>query len=91
MTLIIGMKYDKGLVLIGDTKIVKDGSKDQHENKITAPLTGNRVAVGAAGFTDLSKEFNRKIGQLVNQRLTEYKHLNMKDLNGTGISMDDII
>lgn len=90
-TLIIGMKYDKGIVLIGDTKIVKLGSKDYHENKITAPLTGNRVAFGSAGVTDLSKEFNRKISQLVTQRVTEYRHLNMKALNGTGINIDDII
>lgn len=55
MTLIIGLKYKEGVVLIGDTKIL-DGSDYYHDNKISNPLEGAKIAVGSAGFTQLSKE-----------------------------------
>ena len=89
MTLIIGMIYKEGLILIGDTKI-SGGADEAYDNKIVAPVAGLNVAVGSAGFTQLAKDFNLKIYHLVQQRLAEYRLANIRDLSGTGTSINDI-
>lgn len=89
MTFIIGMKYNEGIVLIGDTKIT-EGTNYYYDNKIKSPIPSIHVAVGSAGLTAISKDFNRQIIDLVNQRISEYHSANLKDLAGTGLSIDDI-
>ena len=89
MTLIIGMKYKEGIILIGDT-MVSGGSETTHDNKIVAPVQGINVAVGSAGFTQLAKEFNQKITIRVQERLSEYRLANIRDLMGTGIDITEI-
>lgn len=89
MTLIIGMKYKEGIVLIGDTKI-SGRSEAFHENKIVTPVPNIQVAVGSAGFTQLAKEFSTKIQVRVTERLAEYRIKNMRDLFGTGIDIAEI-
>ncbi len=91
MTLIIGMKYKEGIVLIGDRKVLDDNTGRSHwENKIDAPIAGVRVAVGAAGFTDLSREFNRKIGNMVDDRVNAFRLGNIVALNGTDIDIKEV-
>jgi len=89
MTLIIGMKYKDGIVLIGDTKIV-EGNNFHHNNKIEAPLEGIKVAVGSAGLTALSKDFNRKLSDTVAQRLREYEMANLREITNSPISFEDV-
>lgn len=89
MTLIIGMKYKEGIVLIGDTKII-DGTNYHYENKIEAPVSGINTAVGSAGLTALAKDFNRKINDLVPQRIREYEMANLRELNGSPFKIEDI-
>jgi 20S proteasome alpha/beta subunit len=88
-TLIIGLKIKDGVVLIGDTKIT-DGTDFHHEEKIVAPLEGTQFAIGSAGITQLSKEFNAKVKILLEQRVAEYRLMNMKTLYGSGIDIKDI-
>ncbi|MFA6989810.1 MAG: hypothetical protein WC197_07055 [Candidatus Gastranaerophilaceae bacterium] len=89
MTLILGIKYKDGIVLIGDTKITQ-GSSYYYDNKIEAPVSGIKVAVGSAGLTALSKDFNRKVNDLVTQRISEYRFANIKELVGTGVNIEDV-
>ena len=41
------------------------------------PLEGIKVSVGSAGLTALSKEFNRKLGELVKKRIKEHEMANL--------------
>ena len=88
MTLIIGIKLKEGIILIGDRKISTGDEHPFFMDKIKAPIMA-RVAVGAAGLRDLSKEFNRKIVNQVNSRTAEYRLANIKQFNGTGINFLD--
>jgi len=90
MTLILGMRYDQGLVLIGDTKVMDGKNNFHHENKIVNPVENVNVAVGCAGFTQLAKEFNVKINFQVQTRISQVRLANMRDLNGTGKSIEEI-
>ena len=89
MTLIIGMRYKEGIVLIGDTKIT-GGSEPIYENKIVDPVPNIPIVVGCAGFTQLAKEFNLKVQNKVNERLNEYRLANMRGLFGTGVDITEI-
>jgi 20S proteasome alpha/beta subunit len=91
MTLIIGMKCKDSIVLIGDRKIMDDNAGKHHfVDKIEAPVSGVNVAAGAAGFTDLAREFNRRIVNVVADRINEYRMSNIRSLNGTGVDITDI-
>lgn len=91
MTLIIGIKYFEGIVLIGDTKIVEGVGKFRYDKKIEKPLRNEKLAIASAGLTALAKEFNRKIFDLTNQRFGEYDSLNRRDLAGTGLTVEQIV
>lgn len=90
MTLIIGMKLKEGIILIGDRKISTGDEHPFFRDKISAPISNVRVAVGAAGLVDLSKEFNAKIASQVDSRINEYHLENMKIFNGTGIDLSKV-
>jgi len=89
MTFITGMKYNDGVVLIGDTKVL-EGQTSHHTKKIVAPLQGTSVAVGSAGLTQLAKEFNIRINLQVIQRQAEYRLLNIKALKDTGMDIKEV-
>jgi len=89
MTLIIGAKCDEGIVLVGDTKVVDvERNIITHEPKILLPLP-LPVAVGASGFTNLFRQFNRRIPIIVEQRDREYKIKNEEALNKIGLGLKD--
>lgn len=89
MTLIIGIKYKEGVVLIGDTKI-SEGTNFYHDKKIVRPIENLHVVVGCAGYTQLAKEFNTKINLLIQQRTSEIRLANIRELNGTNTDILDI-
>ncbi len=92
MTVIIGIRCREGLALVSDTKIVDTESGNaSYESKILTPLRGTAFVAGAAGYTDLFREFNRKVPLFVNQRLAEYQIKNVKALIRTGLSRDEAI
>lgn len=82
MTLIIGMKCKEGVFLVSDRKVVDENNNSSYENKLQT-LYGH--IVGAAGYSHLFKQFNRKIRGIVNQRTTEIDLMNRKALKELGI------
>jgi len=90
MTLIIGMKLKEGIILIGDRKVSTGNEHPFYDDKIEAPLEGIRIAVGAAGLRDLSKEFNRKIINKVASRTPEYELGNVRAFYGTGLDIEKV-
>lgn len=74
MTLIIGMKYNEGIVLIGDTKIMDNNpSSDQifhHEKKIEV-IPNHKIALAYAGSIAIGKDFSRKIIDIVPWRVLD--------------------
>lgn len=89
MTLIIGIKYKKGVILFGDTKVTK-GRNSHHQDKIVKPIEELHIVVGCAGYTELAKDFNLKLKEFVSQRYSEYRLNNIRQLAGTGIDITDI-
>ena len=89
MTLIIGAKCADGYMLVADTKVTDMDATDHiWENKIYLPLPN--VAVCAAGYADLFKEFNRKITLKVEERQREYYVENISALRRAGVSDEKI-
>jgi len=77
-------------VLVGDTKITDTtGGEPTYRAKLTIPLEKTPFVIGAAGFTDLFSEFNRKIPIVVGERLREYQIKNIAQLVETGMSHDE--
>lgn len=92
MTLIIGIKCKEGVVLVSDTKITDTESGEySYGSKILTPLENTPFVVGAAGYSDLFKEFNRKIPLVVNQRLSEFRIRNISALIESGLDRDQAI
>jgi hypothetical protein len=93
MTLIIGFMCSQGTFLVADTKITDAGTMESvyDRPKILMPLAGTAFVIGAAGYTDLFNEFNRKIPIYVQTRLTEYQYKNVEALLGTGLDRNEAI
>ena len=91
-TLIIGFRCTQGTVLVSDTKITDtEGGEPTYAPKISIPLQGTPFVIGAAGFTDLFHEFNRKIPIAVGQRLREYQVKNVEALTNSGMEHEEAI
>jgi len=89
MTLIIGAICDESVVMIGDTKIVDpEKNTSLYEDKILMPLDFP-VLVGAAGLTDLARQFNRKIPIKVDTRTKEFRLKNEHALQLVGKNIAD--
>jgi 20S proteasome alpha/beta subunit len=92
MTLIIGIKCKDGVVLVSDTKITDtESTSPSYDSKILTPLENTPFIVGAAGYSDLFKEFNRKIPLVVNQRLNEFRIKNINALLESGLNREQAI
>jgi 20S proteasome alpha/beta subunit len=92
MTLIIGFKCTHGVALVSDTKIIDITSgEESFAPKILRPMPQAPFIVGAAGYSDLFLEFNRKIPLIVGQRLIEYKISNIEALLRTGFTREQAI
>ncbi len=101
MTLIIGMKYKDGVILIGDRKVV-EGAKFRWEDKIFTPFTDldstyikdtgftKNIAIAGSGWTDLIHQFAERISGLARGRIEDCKNLNRKDLLVAGINPEDV-
>jgi 20S proteasome alpha/beta subunit len=92
MTLIIGFRCKDGVALVSDTKIVDvESNESLFGSKILIPLIGASFIVAAAGYSDLFREFNRKIPSLVNQRSSEVKISNIEALIRAGYKREEAI
>lgn len=92
MTLIIGFRCRDGVALVSDTKIVDvESNESSFGSKILVPLIGASFIVAAAGYSDLFREFNRKIPLLVNQRSSEVKINNIEALIRAGYKREEAI
>lgn len=92
MTLIIGFACGEGVALVSDTKVTDiESLKPNYQSKILTPLQTTPFIIGAAGYTDLFYEFNRKIPLLVNERVAEYEVKNIEALLKTGLNRDEAI
>jgi 20S proteasome alpha/beta subunit len=86
MTLIIGMRFKDGVLLVSDRKVTEEGTgRFNFENKLKSPLD-IPLTFAAAGYSHKFKQFNRKIIDLVNQRLREIQINNMAYLNERGLN-----
>lgn len=91
-TLIIGFRCSQATVLVSDSKITDaEGGEPTYATKISIPLQGTAFMLGAAGYTDLFHEFNRKIPLVVDRRLREYQIENIKKMVDTGLTHDDAV
>lgn len=91
-TLIIGMKCPEGVALVADTKVFDmESARATYEKKIIAPPLSPPVYVGAAGLTDLFREFNRKIPIIVGQRRREIAIKNQRALREVGLNLEDFL
>lgn len=92
MTLIIGFKCTEGVALVSDTKIMDMDTRDSsYDFKILKPLDDTPFIVGAAGYTHLFREFNRKIPDIVSSRLTQFKMTNMQELLKLDFTRDEAL
>jgi len=90
-TLIIGMKCPEGVALVADRKLFDtESARETYEKKIIAPLN-LPVFVGAAGLTDLFREFNRKIPIVVQRRQMMFAIENQKILQSVGLDIKDFL
>lgn len=90
MTLIIGFTCKDGIALVSDTKItnLEDGEA-KYDHKILTPLPGIPFIIGAAGYTNLFREFYRKVPIFVNQRFGEIAIKNIEALMNSGFSREE--
>lgn len=92
MTLIIGFKCKDGVALVSDTKIMDlDSGESFYESKILNPIVQAPFMVGAAGYTHLFREFNRKFPERVNESINRVRIANVAELIKTGLSRNDSI
>lgn len=92
MTLIIGFVNHAGIAIVSDTMITNTETMEpSYSKKILTPLKETPFLVGAAGYTNLFQEFNRKIPEVVEQRLKQYKILNIQELMKVGYSREEAI
>ncbi|MFH0889943.1 MAG: hypothetical protein V1836_02245 [Candidatus Aenigmatarchaeota archaeon] len=69
MTYILGARCSDGVVLIGDTKIIRGDTEVSTEEKIIQPL--NNVVVGASGVSGVFHKFLVSMMKVVNERTPE--------------------
>lgn len=92
MTLLIGFKCADGIALVSDTKIIDTESGNiSYNSKILTPLQDTPCMVGLAGYMNLFEEFNRKIPDLVKQRIAEIRISNVEELIKTGLTRKESI
>ncbi|MBI3639928.1 MAG: hypothetical protein HY223_06390 [Thaumarchaeota archaeon] len=92
MTLIIGFKCLEGVCLVSDTKVMDiDSGESSYQSKILTPIMGLPFMVGAAGYTHLFREFNRKLPEKVQESASHIRILNVTELMKTGLSRSDAI
>ena len=92
MTLIIGFVNHAGIAIVSDTQITNTETLEpSYSKKILTPLRETPFLVGAAGYTNLFQEFNRKIPEVVEQRLKQYKIMNIQELMKVGYTRDQAI
>jgi len=92
LTLIIGFKCVDGIALVSDTKIIDTESGNiTYDSKILTPLQDTPCMVGLAGYMNLFEEFNRKIPDLVKQRIAEIRISNVEELIKTGLTRNESI
>lgn len=78
MTLIIGFRCEQGVALVSDTKVIDtESGRAEYKKKILVPINAPSIA-GAAGDSDLFREFNRKIVEVVPIRMRENTIKNMR-------------
>lgn len=88
MTLIIGMKFKDGVLLVSDRKVVEIPSMSvSYENKLAIPDPNKALVIGCAGLSNLFNQFNRKIPLIVGQKLREMDLKNRKSLFDLGINV----
>ncbi|MCV0400121.1 MAG: hypothetical protein K5785_09030 [Nitrosarchaeum sp.] len=92
MTLIIGFKCADGIALVSDTKIIDIETGDvSYDSKILTPLQDTPCMVGLAGYVNLFNEFNRKIPEIVKQRIAEVRVSNVGEMIKTGLTRKEAI
>jgi len=92
LTLLIGFKCIDGIALVSDTKIIDTESGNiSYNSKILTPLQDTPCMVGLAGYMNLFEEFNRKIPNLVKQRIAEIRISNVEELIKTGLTRKESI
>lgn len=90
MTLIIGAKCSDGIVLVSDRKVIDSANHEEtYEDKLKQPDPYKSMIVGAAGFSNLFKQFNRKIPDIVGERLREIEWKNRAFMNEHGFTMPE--
>jgi len=87
MTLIIGARFKDGVILVSDRKVTNEETGiPEYENKLQMPYNNPPpIIFGAAGYSHKFKQFNRKIIELVEQRIRELNLNNMAYLKELGL------
>lgn len=91
MTLIIGFKCKEGVGLVSYTKITDDTGEELWDSKILTPMPESPFIIGAAGYTHLFREFNRKLPEVVTESINQIRIENVKELMKTGLTRDEAI
>ena len=92
MTLIMGFKCKDGAILVSDRKVIDlSTNEEKYEIKIHPPVPNVIMYFGAAGYSHLFKQFNRKIPLIVNEKLREYEMLNKQAYTKLGKEYSSII
>jgi 20S proteasome alpha/beta subunit len=86
MTLVIGMKFNEGVLIVSDRKVADPGNFTvTWEKKLQTPDPNKELVIGAAGYSDLFNEFNRKIPLKVEERLREVNVNNLSVMKKLGL------
>jgi 20S proteasome alpha/beta subunit len=89
MTLIIGFKCKDGVALVSDTKITDvETGESTYNHKIFTPIPNTQFIIGAAGYTHLFQEFNRKVPLVFTEKLNEHLVKNIKSLIEQGMTRE---
>lgn len=92
MTLIIGFVCNEGVALVSDSKVLDlETGESDWAHKILTPITNMPFIVGAAGFSDLFRQFSREIPEVVTKRVNEYRIYNIRALMESGLSRSEAI
>ncbi|WP_042683960.1 hypothetical protein [Candidatus Nitrosotenuis chungbukensis] len=92
MTLIIGFKCAEGVCLVSDTRITNLETQEfEYESKVLTPLQNTPFIAGAAGYTRLFREFNRKLPDKVSTRFNEVQLKNLRALIDSGLSRKEAV
>jgi len=92
MTLIIGFVCTEGVALVSDSKVLDlETGESDWAHKILTPITNMPFIVGAAGFSDLFRQFSREIPEVVTKRVNEYRIYNIRALIESGLTRNQAI